>query len=498
MLGPGQAQLKSQRGIALLVFTIVLAMAAITYFLTAMSPTEIKIDRQQQTQVVLKQAKEALLAHAVTHADQPLDSGEFGDLPCPDINPVINEAGASDPNCGTSKQLALGFLPWRTLGINELRDSAGNCLFYAVSPAYKTTTNAFMLNEDSNGFIEIVNSAGTVVEGLAPGERPVAVIFSAGAALAGQNRAPDETIACRLDYVNIGAYLDNDGVTNNANPVSADDIVNKFVNASPGSDTLANPLNDQLITISRDELWRAILRRSDFAAKMKNLAQALAKCLVAYSANASNIGRRLPWPAPVDFAGGDYREDASYDDSIRYAGRFPYTIDDTNMVIDPASVNTLLNRAECAAIDIGTGTPVNLTDTNGEYRKLWENWKDHFYYALSKAYQPTALIPALCNVLVDCITVESFPYGTLPKVSYAGVVFYSSGRLAGQTRDAPPPVGDTDDKADVSNYLENGNDAVIKAATGTPADAYKSPDTNSSNDIMWCIKATTPLEAVQC
>ncbi len=503
MLGSGLTQMKYQRGIALLIFTIVLAMAAITYFLTTMSPAEIKIDHQQQTQAALKQAKIVLIAHAVTHADQPLDKGEFGDLPCPDtaIGGFGGE-GASDSPCGTDKAATIGYFPWRSLGVDALRDSAGNCLFYAVSASYKITTNPVpvMLNADTNGMFQIVDSTGAVIEGATASTRPVAVIFAAGPVLAGQNRVPDSTKICGEDY-NLSAYLDNNGVTDNANPQIAEDVVSQFVNASPGSETMANPLNDQLITISRDELWQAILRRSDFTAKMNNLTQALTKCLVAYSANVSNTGRRLPWPAAVDFAGADYRDSPNYTDVAIYAGRYPYRIDNTNAALGLAG-GDLLDRPECASIDIGTGTPVNLNNTGGEYRKLWENWKDHFYYALSKAYEPTAITPATCNILLDCVTVEPFPYGTLPKQSFAGIVFYSSSKLSalGQSRDTLPPAGDTDDKANVSNYLENGNDAIIKMATGTPADDYKYPDTNS-NDVMWCIENQSiglPLDVVPC
>jgi hypothetical protein len=480
---------QQQRGIAILTITILIALAAITYFLTLMSPAELKIDRQEQTQMTLKQAKQALIAYAATYTDRAI-AGKYGHLPCPDLNGNNPVPGNPSAICDTSNSVSIGYFPWKGNGMNldALRDSAGNCLFYAVSTSYKTApvSSTDMLNEDTNGLIQIVDSTGTPVVGGAANSRPVAVIFAAGAALAGQNRNPDGTTICGNDYGNMSAYLDNDGITDNANPVIADDAISQFVNASAGSENTANPLNDRLITISREEIWDAILNRSDFKTKVANLTHALAECLLAYSANPLNTGNRLPWPAPVNFVGGDYREDISYnDESDRYAGRFPYQIDTTNMALGLAG-NELLNRTDCNNIDIGTGTPINFNQAGDEYRKLWENWKDHFFYAISKIYEP--VVGGMPSCAGNCITVEDNA-GVV--TSYSGIVFYSDSRLAGQSRDAPPPAGDNDDKAAISNYLENGNNLIFTVATGTQTDTYHTNGSNpaTANDIMFCIKS---------
>ncbi|MGB5398349.1 MAG: hypothetical protein WBN96_14475, partial [Gammaproteobacteria bacterium] len=241
-------------------------------------------------------------------------------------------------------------------------------------------------------------------------------------------------------------------------------------------------------------------RRTDFITKMDNLTQALAMCLVEYSKN--NSVRRLPWPAPLDFAGDDYKEDVNYTDgSILYAGRFPYQIDDSNAVIGVAG-DILLDRTECQSLTLDDGTVVTFA-ANDEYRKLWENWKDHFYYALSEVYEPVPAPAPIteCNTVVnDCITVDPYPYTATP-IARAGIVFYSSSRRPGQSRNAPPPIGDVDDKAVISNYLENNNDAVFNAAIGTEADYYQSTDPDNSNDYMWCITneaIANDLQAVKC
>ncbi|MGB5395790.1 MAG: type II secretion system protein, partial [Gammaproteobacteria bacterium] len=147
--------MQKQRGVTLLILAIVMALAAITYFLTAMSPAELKIDRQLQTMAVLKKAKQALVAHAITHSDQPGDEGEYGNLPCPDYTPAGFGEGVPDSPCGTSKAVTLGYYPWKAegTGMDAFKDYAGNCLYYVTSPGYKITTTKVMLNEDSNGNI---------------------------------------------------------------------------------------------------------------------------------------------------------------------------------------------------------------------------------------------------------------------------------------------------------------------------------------------------------
>jgi hypothetical protein len=153
----------------------------------------------------------------------------------------------------------------------------------------------------------------------------------------------------------------------------------------------------------------------------------------------------------------------------------------------------------CASIQPEvTGPVINFSDTSDTYRKLWDNWKDHIFYSLSRVYDPSSGVAgqAKCNTAInDCITVNGTPY--------AAVVYFAGSRLVGQDRSAPPPVGDPDEKSDISNYLENGNDAVFLVSDGTQADAYNTVDPASSNDIMWCITSEPtggffPLQVVGC
>ncbi|MFV2005056.1 MAG: hypothetical protein ACC650_07595, partial [Gammaproteobacteria bacterium] len=80
---------------------------------------------------------------------------------------------------------------------------------------------------------------------------------------------------------------------------------------------------------------------------------------------------------------------------------------------------------------------------------------------------------------------------------YAGIIFFSGPKqvLLVQRRYSPPldEVGGVpvDDKADVSNYLEEGRDANFPDNSGN--NLY-SPVGATSNDIMFCIKPDMSVE----
>ena len=72
---------KKQQGLALLVLVITIFLAISTYYLTSVSAVEIKADKIEKTQIVLKRAKQALLDFAVTNWRRAGDDGNIGRLP---------------------------------------------------------------------------------------------------------------------------------------------------------------------------------------------------------------------------------------------------------------------------------------------------------------------------------------------------------------------------------------------------------------------------------
>ncbi|HUP98636.1 MAG TPA: hypothetical protein VM073_11870 [Usitatibacter sp.] len=121
--------------VAVFLLAVMASVAAI-----AMSAQATSAHRQRITERALAQAREALIAHA---AERPItrEVGP-GHLPCPDTD----DDGWAEATCGSlSGHLGqadrLGRLPWKTLGLPDLRDGYGERLWYAVSTRYKGLLN---------------------------------------------------------------------------------------------------------------------------------------------------------------------------------------------------------------------------------------------------------------------------------------------------------------------------------------------------------------------
>ncbi len=466
-----------QQGVTLLIFSVVIILGVVAYVVSSLSINQLQQKRQDHTQLVLNKAKQALLDYAVARAEVSSGAsrkGEWGFLPCPDYNGITGE-GNQGANCESTNESDLGLLPYRALDLDVLNDGNGDCLYYAVSGAYKQSPETGMLNEDSNGYFQLVDNNGVAVTGINPEDRIVAIVISPGKVLPGQSRNFSVGSECGKDYANLSAYLDSNGITDNAVLTGVADVIDQFLPGNALSALETNPYNDRMITLSRQEVWNAVLARPDFNSKMNDLTEALAMCLASYANSAPTV-QRLPWPATVALA--DYRNNDDYTDVAGiYGGRYPFIVSVSNIITGYTEAemadSELFNLAACKTLTPGSGAVVNLKDDFTEYRHLWRNWKDHFFYALSANFSPGS---AVGNCLASCLTVNGVPY--------AAVVFYSGSRLAGVTRHSPP-LDAADDKANISNYLENGNDQVLINADGTAADSYNA---NNTNDIMFCLQ----------
>ena len=527
--GNQQKGKKTQNGIALLVLVIVLALTFTTYYFSNISLIEINVDNVTKTRLALKQAKQALLAYATLRSDVAKPSfqpGKYGYLPCP---ANTNGDGNSMGSCGIAKTNYLGWFPWRSLGMAPLKDSNGDCLFYAVSSTYKYNPEAGMLNEDTNfGMFQVIDQNNNIIFGDTAQDRVVAIVFSAGTVLAGQSRNKDPDTECGEDANNFDAYLDafevapGDIVNNSDVDDVNTDRIDRFVQAASVDNE--GVFNDQFIVITRDEIWpKAIAHRtsaldiSDMtgASKVRRLTEALARCLASYANDNDNSS--LPFPAALDFAGNDYRDNAKYTDtSALYIGRFPYDTAAADAVI-PGTVadSTLFEKvfgvgagiSECNALNIVSpaGANADLRASTSEERRLWENWKDRIIYAVSERYAARAT-PLLDLGLPRCNDTEpndkciSYNGGT----EYAAMIIYTGEALSTipQTREAPiapedsdgNPVPDDviDTKLDLNNYLEVT--APVDSATG---DNNFDPE-GFSNDLYFCLTDTDPVDVIEC
>ena len=477
-----QSPFVRQDGIALLFLVVAIALTLSAYYFSKVSVVEIQNDNQMKTRAALKQAKEALLGYAAIRADLTVpvvlsaQAGRYGFLPCP-----ANGLGTSVGTCEGIKENAMGWFPWRSLKMAPIKDGNEDCLLYAVSGSYKFWQPTDMLNEDTNGMFQVVDEENNTLTGVLPQDRVVAVIFSTGGALAGQTRTYQVGTECGnhfdVNSLYLSDYLDSfevspgDIVDNSAMVTNVDDEVYRFVQANIAVNN--DDLNDQLITITREEVWSAIVNRNDFNEKMTKLTEALALCLNNYAT--VNPNNQLPWPAPMDL--GDYRLEAEYDDTdgtAGYSGRFPFLVDNSNITIGAGGSSELFTAAACD--NLGPDSIDLQTDGPDGYRKLYNNWKDHFFYAVSKDYAPDTLAPGCA---ADCITVDPTP-PVIPAPTRAAAVIYSGSRVLGQSRNQPP---DAETKNLIANYIENNNRLIIPDASGSAAYV-----TDGGNEIMYCIQ----------
>lgn len=276
---PPNWKISPQKGGALFALLAIVGIAAAVLFVGTLSRKTSQLEHDKQTAVALAQAKDALIGYAATYRDS--HSNEvFGYFLCPDTN----NDGEAESSCAAADAPVIGRLPWKTLGLPALRDGAGECLWYAVSGTFKNNPKTTaMLNWDTNGQFSIQDSGGTTIAGATPESRAVAVIFSSGPALSGQDRAPSGTSECGGN-TSITAYLEG----NNAAtlPVSAP-FETTLTNGVPNSGTN----NDQFLWISPGEIFKGIKLRADFKTDIDAMVVDLAACLNA------KIVSSLPTPS---------------------------------------------------------------------------------------------------------------------------------------------------------------------------------------------------------
>lgn len=459
-----------QQGAALLLLMLGVIIAMTTVLVVALDRDRLETRRQVDARTTLAQAREALLDYAVVHPYQ--FSGEPFALPCPDLNGsgAYAEGEAHTANCGAAGQTMIGRLPWRTLGLPALKDGGAECLWYVVSGSWKQagSSTAPMINPDSNGQLLLASvDTGAVIEGVAAADRPVAMVIAPMRPLSGQTR-PASTPATQCSPGFAGnRFMEADVAsgTNNYQLLGTADVVDALGVAATPNDLH----NDRIVTISRNDIAERIHNRSGFANEMRSLGLATAACLANYAARnpGGATDLRLPWPAPAALT--DYRQDALYDDTTSglLSGRLADLVDDSNI----ATGNTIGRvLSDCDGSLVPEWTASMLTQ--------WQNWKDHFFYAVAGSFAPTGAVPSVCT---DCLTVNGGG-------QYAGIVMFANRRLqtALQQRDAPPL--DPDTRQDVTNYLESNNMANVPG-TGVFLDYSSQPVSPTFNDMLFCIDA---------
>lgn len=259
-----------ERGMLLPAVLVLIALGGLGWLLAAQDGAAGKAARtlRQETHTarVLGIAREALIGFAATYRNKEHPNADFGYLPCPDL-----DGDGSSETCGLQEQTSIGRLPYLTLNLPDLRDAAGECLWYAVAGSFKNNPKAEIVNWDSTGRFRLLRDDGQVIPlagdqaGLA-----AAIIIAPGAARPGQARSPgggrcggDIDAGQLQQYVEaLGSVVGSDG-----GPGILD-----VTSEGTGS-------NDRIAAITAGDIYRQLKRRSQYSQHLGEVFAALADCL---------------------------------------------------------------------------------------------------------------------------------------------------------------------------------------------------------------------------
>lgn len=250
--------IRRQRGAAMMIMLVIMIIGVITFLVGALSNSSLKSVRDQQASEVLVQARDALIGRAVSDASHP------GSLPCPDSHPPGNVLeGTSDIMSGSNCPNYIGRLPWKTLGLPDLRDGNGERLWYALSPTLRDSNAAQPINSDTPGWLSLT---GTITL-----NNVAAIIFAPGAAICGQSRTTSAAA---------NQYLEALSTVSPTAPTAA-------IVRSASNDCSNVPYNDNLLAITTDQIFQPVEKR---------IAREVKSCLDNYAATSAS---KYPWAAPV-------------------------------------------------------------------------------------------------------------------------------------------------------------------------------------------------------
>lgn len=479
-----------QNGMALVIATLLLIACIGVVFAMGLADGVDGAQRERESLRALAEAREALIAYA---ADHPINSVVGpGYLPCPDID----DDGWAEPTCGSQsgdsgQAERLGRLPWKTLGLADLRDGHGERLWYAVSSKYKGLLNCGvsracldMTPDAALGTISVRDNAGALLHDGRVAEAyradaggAVAVVIAPGPAISGQRRecAPgdcDPVGRCVTDppqraaRCNPASYLDRApgaryGDEDNADFVDRNDAVGRARNGNGfihGPVTLADgsvAVNDRLAVIAyRDVMPRIRLR----------VALEVSHCLRYYGMRAENRGR-FPWPTPACLQSRHSWEGRA---GVHF-GRVP----DTPFATSDGMLERWWRDSDFPTVNdacriaMPPGNSITEASTAGyDANSWWNAWKPYVFYALAQEFSPAAGAAACAGAsCLDLADPAGRPLG--PARQYAVIV--AGAPIA---RDGFVQSRTGANVAEVRQWLEEANARLEGAAGCTPPPAF--------------------------
>lgn len=405
-----------QRGAILMAILVLLGAGALYFFLKQLDVNLVRFSREQNTAASLAQARDALLGYALKYREDQLLSGQpdrmYGYLPLPDLGTSRNNnVGCVQEGCDANTFTGIAFdangigptvvgrFPWKTLGTEPLRDAHGECLWLIVSSLHGRIHRSVPppilppMNWDTLGQLDVVLANGTAALNSALAgahDRPVAIIFSPGPPLPGQNRDPsatDDVSQCGgnydarnyLDPANLAAlggisnYLAGtngaSGSTGDSDRTNDPDAPKALLTRGKIFESGGNFLpdacqgancnlvaNDLGLPIAGDTLFGAIRKSSHFRTDINAMLDRMATCLrdnfVAGGFAPDPITGYVP---PADKAAGRIPADACYDNSKSPLGYFDHYKEMVFVAKPNSGAFTVSGEPNCAGVLLFAG-----------------------------------------------------------------------------------------------------------------------------------------------
>lgn len=207
---------RKQTGVSLLIIFVVLMFGASSYLLLSFDLNKRELEKNQKTMQALNEAKLAIIGWSVKHKNP-------GTLPCPEDVTLVGTFNEGNSRATCNEVNPIGRLPWKTLGIGDIRDGNGDKLWYAISSGFRSKS----INLNTSATLSVNSQASLVV----------AITFSAGSPLTSQKRINQTDIAQYLDLSNVNG-------------------VPTFLMGKAKED-----FNDRLLFVTKDDLFNAVSMR---------------------------------------------------------------------------------------------------------------------------------------------------------------------------------------------------------------------------------------------
>lgn len=191
---------RKQRGVALILFVTVMVLGIAWFAVGALGKAAPSTaERELKTGNALYAAKQALLGYVAHYAARTSSTGwdEPGQMPCPES---VNSIGTANEGLASSScsnvTASVGRFPWRTLGIDQLRDGDGEPLWLVLSPGFRSAPMNFgsagqlTYNGVANAAVALIIAPGRPVNTLSDPATPPAGCSKVSQQVSARNTAP--------------------------------------------------------------------------------------------------------------------------------------------------------------------------------------------------------------------------------------------------------------------------------------------------------------------